>query len=437
MRVCLAWEGDRLRAAFPLVERHRRSLAAMANVHTPVFRPVGSSPEAVRAVVEAALAEGSGNLELPAVPVGDPSLTFAARGHRGRRAAPRDRLPARVADRRTWGPRGVAAAVEAALGRADRALPPQDGARPRGRALDRRDPADLESELARGFAVEASGWKGESGTAILSDPRTLTFYREIAHGFAERGELRLSRIVLDGHWAAFDLCLLYRDRLYLLKTGYDERFRKLAPGLVMRLSIIERCFELGLDAHELLGDDTEWKRKFVDRRARATWASTPTSAGLRGSVSYRTGRRARPLLKRAYEARSRGFGPVSRIQPEAGVAGQLGHVHLRLLELARVVPVHRLPARELIEHPDPRLAAAVARLAVPAEGKVRLGARGRVVHRHHSRAHPLAEAEGPLGVVRVDGRRQPVAVAVGQVHRLVEVAELGHADRSVRRSRCA
>ena len=76
MRVCLAWEGDRLRAAFPLVERHRRSLAAMANVHTPVFRPVGSDPEAIRAVVEAALAEGSGNLELPAVPVGDPSLTF-------------------------------------------------------------------------------------------------------------------------------------------------------------------------------------------------------------------------------------------------------------------------------------------------------------------------------------------------------------------------
>src|SRR6185369_5086932 len=97
--------------------------------------------------------------------------------------------------------------------------------------------------------------KGASGTAIISDPRTETFYREVASSFAERDELRLSRVVLDGHWAAFDLCLL--------KTGYDERFRRLAPGLVMRLSIIERCFELGLEAHELLGDDTEWKRKFA------------------------------------------------------------------------------------------------------------------------------------------------------------------------------
>ena len=53
-------------------------------------------------------------------------------------------------------------------------------ARPRGRALDRRAPGGPGAELARGFAVEASGWKGESGTAILSDERTAVFYREIA-----------------------------------------------------------------------------------------------------------------------------------------------------------------------------------------------------------------------------------------------------------------
>ena len=170
------------------------------------------------------------------------------------------------------------------------------------------DPADLNSELARGFAVEASGWKGESGTAILSDERTMTFYREIAHGFAARGELRLSHIVLDGHWAAFDLCLLYRDRLYLLKTGYDERFRKLAPGLVMRLSIIERCFELGIDAHELLGDEAEWKRKFAtDERAHVGFHAY--ERGLRGSMSYTYRATARPLLKRAYD------GTLARVRP--------------------------------------------------------------------------------------------------------------------------
>ena len=72
-------------------------------------------------------------------------------------------------------------------------------------------------------------------------------------------------------------------------------------------------------------------------------------------------------------------GPLA--EPEVRVALHLGHVHLGLLQLAGVVPVHRLPARELVEHPDARLAAAVARLAVAAEGEVGLGAGGGVVHR--------------------------------------------------------
>src|SRR4029078_1005541 len=68
-----------------------------------------------------------------------------------------------------------------------------------------------------------------------------------------------------------------------------------------------------------------------------------------------------------------------------------------------------------------------------AEGQVRLGARGRVVDRDHAGAHARAEAEGPLGIVRVDRRGHTVAVRVRQLDRLVEVAEAGDAhDRPER-----
>lgn len=310
MRVCLAWEGERLRAAFPLVARHGRSLAAMANVHTPVFRPVGTDPRAIRAVVEAALTRASGNLEVPALPASDPSLALLreATASAGRREVIGRQHVSPIVD--------TTGTYEAWRNRS----------RPRwGAPLERfrrkmaRDhlaefsivaaPDDLAAELARGFAVEASGWKGEIGTAILSDERTMTFYRDIAHAFAARGELRLSRIVLDGHWAAFDLCLLYDDRLYLLKTGYDERFRKLAPGLVMRLSIVERCFELGIEAHELLGDVSEWKRKFATGE-RAHVGFHAYERGFRGSMSYTYRAAARPLLKRAYD------GTRARVRPD-------------------------------------------------------------------------------------------------------------------------
>ena len=193
-------------------------------------------------------------------------------------------------------------------------------ARPRGRALDRRAaPDDLDAELARGFAVEASGWKGESGTAILSDERTMIFYREVAKRFAERGELRLSRIVLDGHWAAFDLCLLYRDRLYLLKTGYDERFRRLAPGLVMRLSIVERCFELGIDAHELLGDEAEWKRKFATgERAHVGFHAYERGSGAASATPTAPPRARCSSAPTTARWRAYGTNDASRSSPRAG-----------------------------------------------------------------------------------------------------------------------
>jgi hypothetical protein len=157
---------------------------------------------------------------------------------------------------------------------------------------------DLDVQLDRGFAVEGSGWKAANGTAILSRPDTAQFYREIAHAFARRGELRLSGIELDGELAAFDLTLLHGNRLYLLKTGFDERFRKLAPGLVMRLSIVERCFELGIVEHDLLGDDSEWKRKFATgERAHVAFRAFGRGPAGRGRYVYRA--HGRPLLKQA------------------------------------------------------------------------------------------------------------------------------------------
>src|SRR5918999_1213283 len=82
---------------------------------------------------------------------------------------------------------------------------------------------------------------------------------------------------------------------------------------------------------------------------------------------------------------------TSEPEPEVGVDRE--HVHLRLLQAARVVPVHRLPPGELVEDPPPRLPAAVAGAPVAAEGQVRLGARGGVVHADHPGAVAAPEPE--------------------------------------------
>jgi CelD/BcsL family acetyltransferase involved in cellulose biosynthesis len=170
-----------------------------------------------------------------------------------------------------------------------------------------RHPDDVDRVLDRGFAVEASGWKGQARTAVLSEPRTERFYRTVARAFAAQGQLALSWVCFGEEMVAFDLDLLVDGRLYLIKTGFDERYRRLAPGLVMRLAVIERCIEMGLMAHELLGDDSEWKRKFAGS-ARSHVELRMYGRDGRGTASWTYRRHVRPLLRTAIVAARRRVG---------------------------------------------------------------------------------------------------------------------------------
>jgi CelD/BcsL family acetyltransferase involved in cellulose biosynthesis len=268
LRILLLWEADELVAAYPLCLSARK-WSSIANVHSPVFTPLARDSTRLQEVSDAALRMAAGRLTIESMPDSSPAvaaLKHAAAAYRARTITTSLHVSPivdtsgefaawRADTRHLWG---------APLERFRRKMLREHNAEIR--VVDA--PADLEAELQRGFAVEASGWKGRAKTAILSSAETEQFYRRVAVDAHARDELRLSWIMLDGEAAAFDLTLLRDGRLYLLKTGFDERHRRLAPGLVLRLAVIERCFELGLRAHELLGGDTEWKRKFAttDRR---------------------------------------------------------------------------------------------------------------------------------------------------------------------------
>jgi CelD/BcsL family acetyltransferase involved in cellulose biosynthesis len=298
LAICAARAEGRLVGVLPML-RQGSKLAALANVHTPVYRPLAADRLVSTALLRAAMEAGATELAMPSLPAGEPSIEPLRDGSAGGMIA-------------TFGPGPVSPIVDTSGDFEDwrkRSKPRWGAPLERFRRKMIRDndaqleiveaPVDLERELEQGFRVEASGWKGEQGTAILSSPDTHAFYRSVAERFHARDELRLSRVVLDGEVAAFDLCLLHRGRLYLLKTGFDERFRRLAPGLVMRLSIVERCFELGLEAHELLGDDSEWKRKF-STGARAHLELRAYRRNPLGMSRYLYRARLRPALRNAY-----------------------------------------------------------------------------------------------------------------------------------------
>lgn len=296
LAACTVRDGGELVGALAL-RSDGRHLLGFAPGHMPVHRPLARDGEAMEALAAAVLAR-SPSFVLAGLPVGD-------RGVEALRAAA---APRPLLLESSY----VSPIVEVSGDYDDwrKESKPRWGAplerlrRKMGRDHEAEfsiveSPVDLEAELSDGFRVEASGWKGEAGTAIVSTPETERFYRLVGKVFAERDELRLSRIVLDGESVAFDFCLLFDGRLYLLKTGIDERFRKLAPGLVMRLATIERCFEQELVAHELLGEASDWKLKFANaERPHLTLRAFPR--GPRGHAERGYRKSLRPALKRTY-----------------------------------------------------------------------------------------------------------------------------------------
>ncbi len=299
LAICTVRDQDGgLAGAFPL-QRRGRVLESLANVHSNAFRPLAADPSAMEALVAAALA-GAGGLKLTELWKDDPSIDAVAAGARG--AGMICLLE----------PGSVSPIVETS-GDLDLWVTQEHSSwKKRLRRYRRkmfkdfeasfeivRPAADLEVELATGFALEASGWKGEAGTAIVSRPETEAFYRAVAAAFQARGELRLSHIALDGTPVAFSFCIEYRGRLYSLKAGYDEAFRKLVPGLVLQVSIVEACFERGIDAYELLGETTEWKAKLAsaERSHLVLRGYRRNPAGL-ARYGYRA--TARPSLRRLY-----------------------------------------------------------------------------------------------------------------------------------------
>ena len=296
LRLATAWRDGALAGVLALCRNGTR-LEALANDHTPLFVAPAREPGARAALIEAALAMEPRVLAVEAVPVLDPvreQLETASRRH-GRIVLVE---PGRISPIVETATRDLES-YERSRGSRFREI------RRRRRKLAREhaaefvfdsDPDDLDTALDAGFAVEARGWKGRRGTAITSSAATESFYRAIAHAYLARGNLRLAWLLAHGHPAAFNLCLEHERRLFLLKTGFDEDFRALGPGLALTLDIVQRCFNSDVEAYELLGDDAPWKRMFATGERRhvrfRSYARGPI-----GLAHYAVRRRALPLLR--------------------------------------------------------------------------------------------------------------------------------------------
>lgn len=151
-------------------------------------------------------------------------------------------------------------------------------------------PEDVAPALAHYGRLEASGWKGEEGTAIAPGHPQYEFYRAMLEDFAQHDRARIYQYWFDDAVVSMDLCIEAGAKIVILKTAYDEAHKAVSPSTLMRQLQFQQLFEAAaaggpIRRIEFYGKVMEWHTRW-----------TTTARAIHHATLYRWG--WLPWLKR-------------------------------------------------------------------------------------------------------------------------------------------
>ncbi|GAB4533954.1 MAG: hypothetical protein Tsb0020_49670 [Haliangiales bacterium] len=321
----LAYEGDELVGALPLVHSTRRAgplayqaLRAPHDNHTISVGPLvasGRSHEVIEHLLAAARKHYPRHfrIELKRLPASSPIWTLTQ--------TPAHRM---LAIRRF---RGVGAYLpvpeDFAAFRAGLSRNFRNNLNKAGNKLRKRGQVSVEfltgadataSDLPRFMRVEAANWKGERGTAIQSSPELVRFYTALVQRLSQAGWLEWHFLEADGVTLAANFAVRLGRVLLLWKLGYDQAYRRLSPGSLLMERLIERCAadpsvaEINLMTDQPWYDNWQMQKRACYDLDLYPWQPGPLVLGY-GAARVRELARGFPLAERAI-AKLKTLGPI-------------------------------------------------------------------------------------------------------------------------------
>jgi CelD/BcsL family acetyltransferase involved in cellulose biosynthesis len=98
-------------------------------------------------------------------------------------------------------------------------------------------PEDVAAAIEPFLALEASGWKGRRGTALMQDDGDARFVRRATVALAETGQCQIVTLRAGDRPVAAAIVLRHQDRAFYFKLGVDERFARFSPGVQLTLDL--------------------------------------------------------------------------------------------------------------------------------------------------------------------------------------------------------
>lgn len=150
------------------------------------------------------------------------------------------------------------------------------------------------------LALEASGWKGEAGSALASAPGTRALFEQSLAGAAAAGRLERLAMRLDGRAIAMLVNFITPPGAYSFKTAFDEDYARFSPGMLLQLenlALIERPLvgwadSCAAEGHPMIERLWRDKRRVVSRNIAI--GGPLRRAAFRLLMAYETRPRSKP-----------------------------------------------------------------------------------------------------------------------------------------------
>jgi CelD/BcsL family acetyltransferase involved in cellulose biosynthesis len=98
-------------------------------------------------------------------------------------------------------------------------------------------PQQVAGAIETFLELEASGWKGRRGTALLQDLGDAAFIRRATVALAEQGQCEIVTLRAGETPVAAGIVLRHANRAFFFKLGVDESFARFSPGVQLTLEL--------------------------------------------------------------------------------------------------------------------------------------------------------------------------------------------------------
>ena len=245
----VALRDGRLAALAPFTGARLGRFAPAKRLWAHAYAPLGLpliDRDAIAPAVGALVAglAGRGSLIVPDLPLDGPvaAALRAAATRANRPVDVLDRHVRAVLDRTAAGPAGVRAALPAKRRKEFSRQMRRLAERGRVTFETRIEPADVRSRFEVFMALEAAGWKGKRGTALISHKASADFAREAVRALADAGAARIDSVDVDREPIAMVVSFAAGATAFTWKIAYDETYARYSPGVQLMLEVAAGIF---------------------------------------------------------------------------------------------------------------------------------------------------------------------------------------------------